>query len=64
MDLFVFSITFEIISSIWSITFNKSFFNKNEFDQMFHKHQKSFIYIHVTLYNIKLRTRFFLLILI
>lgn len=30
MDLFVFSITFEIISSIWSITFNKSFFNKTK----------------------------------
>ena len=30
MDIFVFSITFEIISSIWSITFNKSFFNQTK----------------------------------
>jgi hypothetical protein len=30
MDLFVFSITFEIISSIWSMTFNKSFFNQTK----------------------------------
>jgi len=32
MDLFAFSIVFEkrIISSIWSVTFNKSFFNKTK----------------------------------